>query len=47
MGRANADSIKALEDIGISRVVIPPPGNDKDKLSAGLEKLGNEVIAKL
>jgi probable F420-dependent oxidoreductase len=47
MGRANPDSLKALEDIGISRVVIPPPGADKDKLTAGLEKLGNEVIAKL
>ena len=47
MGRANLDAFKALQDIGISRVVIPPPGNDKEKLSAGLEKLGNEVIAKL
>jgi len=47
MGRANLDAFKGLRDIGISRVVIPPPGNDKEKLSAGLEKLGNEVIAKL
>jgi len=47
MGRANLDAFKALQDIGITRVVVPPPGNDKDKLSAGLEKLGNEVIAKL
>jgi probable F420-dependent oxidoreductase len=47
MGRTSPDSIKALEDIGISRVVVPPPGDTKEKLSAGLEKLGNEVIAKL
>jgi probable F420-dependent oxidoreductase len=47
MGRASLDAFKALQDIGIARVVVAPPGNDKDKLSAGLEKLGNEVIAKL
>jgi probable F420-dependent oxidoreductase len=47
MGRSDIDSIKTLRDIGISRLVLPPPGNDKDKLSASLEKLGNEVIAKL
>ena len=47
MGRANLDAFKALQDIGITRVVVAPPGNDKDKLSAGLEKLGNELIAKL
>jgi probable F420-dependent oxidoreductase len=47
MGRASLDALKALQDIGIARVVIAPPGNDKEKLSAGLEKLGNEVIAKL
>jgi probable F420-dependent oxidoreductase len=47
MGRASLDAFKALQDIGIARVVIAPPGNDKEKLSAGLEKLGNEVIAKL
>ena len=47
MGRATLDSFKALQDIGIARVVIPPPGSDKEKLSAGLNKLGNEIIARL
>ncbi len=47
MGRAKLDSMKALQDVGISRVVIPPPGYDTDALTRGLEKIANEVIAKL
>src|SRR6202158_3948758 len=47
MGRARVDELKALEDIGISRVVIPPPAFDAEGLTHGLEKLQNEVLAKL
>ncbi len=47
MGRARVDELKALEDIGVSRVVIGPPGFDADALTRGLEKLRDEVIAKL
>ena len=47
MGRAKLDSLKALEDIGISRVVVPPPAFDPEGLTRGLEKIANEVIAKL
>lgn len=47
MGRAKLDALKALQDIGISRVVLPPPAFDKDGLSRGLEKLASEVIARL
>ena len=47
MGRANADAIKAFADIGISRVVVPPPAFDKEGLSRGLDKLGEEVIARI
>ena len=47
MGRAKADSLKALEDIGISRVVVPPPAFDAEGITRGLEKIANEVIAKL
>jgi probable F420-dependent oxidoreductase len=45
--RAAADSVKAVEDIGIGRVVVAPPAFDKDGLSRGLEKIGNEVIARV
>jgi probable F420-dependent oxidoreductase len=46
MARASVDSVKAVEDIGIARVVVAPPAFDKDGLSRGLEKIGNEVIAR-
>ena len=47
MARAAVDSIKPLEDIGISRVVVAPPAFDREGLSRGLETIGNEVIARL
>ena len=47
MGRASLDTIKKFEDIGISRVIVAPPGLDKENLTRGLEQLGNDVIAKL
>jgi hypothetical protein len=45
MARASVDSVKAFQDIGISRVIVAPPAFDKDGLTRGLEKIGNEVIA--
>jgi probable F420-dependent oxidoreductase len=47
MARAAVDSVKSMQDIGISRVVVAPPAFDKDGLSRGLEKIGNEVIARV
>ena len=46
MGRAKPDVLKAFQDIGISRVVVPPPAFDQEGLTRGLEKMANEVIAK-
>jgi len=46
IGKANAEAIKPLAEAGISRVIVAPPGFDKDALSRGLEKIGNEVIAR-
>ena len=46
MGRAKPDLLKSFEDIGISRVIVPPPAFDQEGLTRGLEKLGNEVLAK-
>ena len=45
MTRAAVDAVKPLADIGVIRVVIAPPAFDKEGLSRGLEKVGNEVIA--
>ena len=39
------DAVKRLEDLGVSRIAIGPPGFDKDAVRKGLEQIGN-VIAK-
>jgi probable F420-dependent oxidoreductase len=46
MGRAKADSLKALQDIGIERVVISPPAYDPEGITRGLEKIANEVLSR-
>ncbi|HYA34552.1 MAG TPA: LLM class F420-dependent oxidoreductase [Candidatus Binataceae bacterium] len=46
MGRRSGETVKALEDVGISRMIVPPPGLDKDAVTRGLEKLASDVIAK-
>ena len=46
-GRAvpDADSVKRLEDLGVSRFIVAPPAFDPEGITKGLEKLG-ELIAK-
>jgi probable F420-dependent oxidoreductase len=45
MAQASVDSVKAFQDIGIARIIVAPPAFDRDGLTRGLEKIGNEVIA--
>ncbi len=40
------DEVKRLEDLGVDRFVVGPPGFTPDALKAGLEKMGNELISK-
>jgi probable F420-dependent oxidoreductase len=47
MAPAKVDAIKAVEEIGVARVVFGPPSSDPAKLRAGLERLANDVLAKL
>jgi probable F420-dependent oxidoreductase len=47
MGRAKLEMLKPLADLGITRVAVPPPAYDRDGLTRGLEKIANEIIAKL
>jgi probable F420-dependent oxidoreductase len=47
MGRPRVEELKALEAIGVSRVVIAPPAFDTEGLTRGLEKLHDEVISKI
>lgn len=46
-GRANLDTIRQLQDIGVSRLIIAPPAFDAEGLTRGLDKLANEVLARL
>src|SRR5262249_49833538 len=47
-GRAtpDVDGVRRLEDLGVSRFMVPPPAFDPDGITAGLERLG-ELIAKV
>jgi probable F420-dependent oxidoreductase len=48
-GRAvpDLDGVKRLEDLGVSRVAVPPPGFDPVSITQGLEALSDRVIARL
>jgi probable F420-dependent oxidoreductase len=47
MGAAKADMIKRVQEVGVTRVVVPPPAYDPEGITRGLEKIQNEIIAKL
>lgn len=47
MGAAKLDAVRAAEDAGVQRVVFGPPASDPVKLRAGLERIANDIIAKL
>jgi probable F420-dependent oxidoreductase len=47
MGAVNSDLIKRVQDVGITRVVVAPPAYDPEGITRGLEKIQNEIIAKL
>ncbi len=40
------DEVKRLQDLGVSRFTVSPPGFTHDDVERGLDKLGNELIAK-
>ena len=41
------DEIRRYQDLGVKRLVIGPPGMDKDSVRKGLETFGDQVISKL
>ena len=41
------DAIKRLQDLGVSRVITFAAGGDRDTVTKNLEKMGNEIIARL
>lgn len=46
LGRPDPDLIRRFEDIGVSRLVIAPPGFDSEALKRGLADFADAVIAK-
>jgi alkanesulfonate monooxygenase SsuD/methylene tetrahydromethanopterin reductase-like flavin-dependent oxidoreductase (luciferase family) len=47
MAAPKLDAVKAVQDVGVERVVFGPPSSDPVKLRAGLERIANEILAKL
>jgi probable F420-dependent oxidoreductase len=47
MAAPKLDAVKAAQDVGVERVVFGPPSSDPVKLRAGLERIANEILAKL
>jgi probable F420-dependent oxidoreductase len=43
MAAPRAESVKALRDVGVTRVVFAPPSSDPARLRAGLEKISREL----
>jgi len=40
------DEVRRLQDLGVTRFTLPPPGFTPEELERGLEKYGNELISK-
>jgi probable F420-dependent oxidoreductase len=47
MAAPKLDAVKAAREAGAERVIFGPPSSDPAKLRAGLERIANEIIAKL
>lgn len=43
----DVDAIKALEDQGVARCVMGPPGFDRDAIEKGLDAFADDIMAKL
>ena len=41
------DAVKRAQDLGVGRLIIPPPGFDPDGLKKGLEDFGDRILSKL
>ena len=46
-GTPDLDAVRQFEDLGVARMVIPPPGFDPDAVSKGLHEFGDRVISRL
>jgi probable F420-dependent oxidoreductase len=46
LAKHDVDAVRQAEDLGVSRLLIPPPAWDMDGVKRGLEKFASEVIAR-
>ena len=46
-GFVDLDGVRSLQDLGIARVIIPPPAFDEEGVRKGLHDFGDRVIARL
>ena len=44
MAGSGSDAVRPYEDLGVSRLIVPPPGFDADGLRRGLEAFANTHI---
>jgi probable F420-dependent oxidoreductase len=45
MAAPRPDAVKALRDIGVCRIILPPPSSDPLKLRSGLERIAADLAA--
>ena len=41
------DTVRTYEDLGVSRLLVAPPGFDKDAVRKGLEEFGDRILSKV
>ena len=46
-GAVDLDSVKRLQDLGVSRIMVPPPAFDPDGIRQGLGELADKVISRV
>jgi probable F420-dependent oxidoreductase len=46
-GTADLDAVRRLQDLGVSRVTLAPPGFDREAVERGLGELAERVIARV
>jgi probable F420-dependent oxidoreductase len=46
-GFVDLDGVRRLQDLGIGRIIIPPPAFDEDGVRKGLHEFADRVIARL
>src|SRR5205809_844122 len=46
-GRPDLDAVRRLQDLGVSRITMGPPGFDNEAVTRGLHDFAERVIAKL